>query len=117
MESSPEAVADVLPPLCEALCLRLRSALRAPSALPQCKKSLQLLIDLLGCVRLVGSLEQPQIRLLVLELLERLLDPCLADFGSEAPLPCCHRPRLRPHHRRSALTYSPPPLLMPPPLP
>jgi hypothetical protein len=41
------------------------------------------MIDMLGSVRLVGSLEQPQIRLLVLELLERLLDPCLADFGAE----------------------------------
>jgi len=49
------------------------------------------MIDLLGSVRLVGSLEQPQIRLLVLELLERLLDPCLADFGAEVAQVQQHR--------------------------
>lgn len=80
---SPDAVSVLLQPLAEALATRLRTSLRTPSALTQCKKALQLMIDMLGSVRLVGSLEQPQIRLLILELLERLLDPCLADFGAE----------------------------------
>ena len=80
---NPDALAAVLEPLAEALATRLRTALRSPSALSQCKKTLQLMIDMLGEPRIVGFLQQPQIRLLVLELLERLLDPCLADFGAE----------------------------------
>mmetsp|Transcript_25049 Transcript_25049/g.82552 ORF Transcript_25049/g.82552 Transcript_25049/m.82552 type:complete len:331 (+) Transcript_25049:389-1381(+) len=70
--SSPDAIADVLPPLCAALCVRLRSLLRFQSQDEPmdaaCKRSVQLLVDIVGSEQLAGALEAPLIRLLVLEL-------------------------------------------------
>ena len=85
--ANADAVAPELPALCVAACARLRVVFDKADDGAVCKTLLRLMLDVFCSPPLMATLNADGVRLLVTELLERLVDRRLNDGLSTARRP------------------------------